>query len=327
MSNAVSPLFSPLLACRPFATSTFARPFARRTFSKKTVQNKKTTADEPLDIATTLITSSICASCRLWMKLPILGPRSVSVNGMEKFTTLIQTKPPNQPLITVSNHTATIDDPMIWSLLPFWIWRRPRQFARWVLGAKELCFKNLLVGYFFGKGQTIPIERGMGLNQEGMDIALEKLKLGSWIQIFPEGKVNQQHSMIRFKWGIAKLIMESETTPWVVPIYQRGMNQVIPLGKPFPPRPGKDLLFSFGDAVDFGPILKQLRRHNLDLVTMRMKLTFIISDMMHAWEWKSREWWQEELARKSGVQEPLPRYLCPVPDYGNVDTPGNAPAS
>ena len=61
---------------------------------------------------------------------------------------------------------------------------------RWTLGAQEICFeeKPSLVQKFFVAGRVIPIVRGDGIYQRGMDIALEKLNANEWVHIFPEGK-------------------------------------------------------------------------------------------------------------------------------------------
>jgi monolysocardiolipin acyltransferase len=50
------------------------------------------------------------------------------------------------------------------------------------------------------------------------------MKQRQWVHVFPEGKVNTDMSrLMRFKWGLGRLILEADPTPMVVPIYHLGM--------------------------------------------------------------------------------------------------------
>jgi monolysocardiolipin acyltransferase len=76
----------------------------------------------------------------------------------------------------------------------------------------------------------------------------------SWVHIFPEGKVHQHpdRTMRYFKWGVARLILESDPCPTVVPIWIEGFDQVMHEAREFPrflPRLGKKIDVVFGDPV------------------------------------------------------------------------------
>jgi len=76
----------------------------------------------------------------------------------------------------------------------------------------------------------------------------------SWVHIFPEGKVHQhpQHTMRYLKWGIARLILESEPCPQVVPIWISGPEEIMHEARPAPrwwPRWGKTVSVTFGEPV------------------------------------------------------------------------------
>ncbi|KAK3633155.1 Lyso-phosphatidylcholine acyltransferase [Elasticomyces elasticus] len=77
----------------------------------------------------------------------------------------------------------------------------------------------------------------------------------SWIHIFPEGMTHQHpdHLMRYFKWGVARLILESEPCPDVIPIWIDGPQEVMSYERTWPrfiPRANKDIEIRFGDLVD-----------------------------------------------------------------------------
>ncbi|KAK0343496.1 Lyso-phosphatidylcholine acyltransferase [Friedmanniomyces endolithicus] len=90
----------------------------------------------------------------------------------------------------------------------------------------------------------------------------------SWIHIFPEGMTHQHPDRIMryFKWGVARLILESEPCPDVLPIWIDGPQQVMNYERTWPrfvPRAGKDVSVRFGEVVDsevvWGPLRERWR--------------------------------------------------------------------
>lgn len=45
----------------------------------------------------------------------------------------------------------------------------------------------------------IPIVRGAGLLQEGVNRTIELLRSGEWVHVFSEGKVNQTKTLLPFR--------------------------------------------------------------------------------------------------------------------------------
>ncbi|KAF2270028.1 hypothetical protein CC78DRAFT_528537 [Lojkania enalia] len=91
----------------------------------------------------------------------------------------------------------------------------------------------------------------------------------SWIHIFPEGMIHQKEdkTMRYFKWGISRLILESEPCPDIVPMWIEGPDQIMHETRAFPrflPRPGKDISITFGQKLDgeraFGDLRKRWKR-------------------------------------------------------------------
>ncbi|KAF2187251.1 hypothetical protein K469DRAFT_570183 [Zopfia rhizophila CBS 207.26] len=98
----------------------------------------------------------------------------------------------------------------------------------------------------------------------------------SWIHIFPEGKVHQKEdrTMRYFKWGVSRLILESDPCPDVVPMWIEGPEQIMHEARAFPrfiPRPFNNVSITFGEKLDveraFGDLRerwKQLRAKEED---------------------------------------------------------------
>ncbi|RHZ72805.1 hypothetical protein CDV55_108604 [Aspergillus turcosus] len=87
----------------------------------------------------------------------------------------------------------------------------------------------------------------------------------SWVHIFPEGKIHQapNKTMRYFKWGVARLILEANECPDVVPIWLEGFDQVMHESRGFPrflPRVGKDISITFGKKVDSEAVFGDMRR-------------------------------------------------------------------
>lgn len=65
-----------------------------------------------------------------------------------------------------------------------------------------------------------------------------------------------------FKWGVSRLILESEPLPDIVPIFIDGNQDVMHESRVFPrfvPRAGKNIRIAFGESVDVERIFGDLR--------------------------------------------------------------------
>ncbi|KAI3931974.1 hypothetical protein MKW98_012384 [Papaver atlanticum] len=187
---------------------------------------------------------------------------STSVQNPETLIRLVRSRPQGVPLITVSNHMSTMDDPLMWGFKGFPT--TDARLQRWVLAAEDICFRNSISSYLFRLGKCIPIKRGGGIYQEHMEEALERLSDGAWLHTFPEGKICQDDTPIRrLKWGTASLIDRAPVTPIVLPIIHRGFEEVLPEKSFFGRRPpvplwNKDIRIIVGEPIQFD--LPQLRQ-------------------------------------------------------------------
>jgi monolysocardiolipin acyltransferase len=57
----------------------------------------------------------------------------------------------------------------------------------------------------FRSGKVIDTVRGVGVYQDAIDLAIQRLDVGDWVHIFPQGYVRQETSkppIGRLKWGM-----------------------------------------------------------------------------------------------------------------------------
>lgn len=78
-----------------------------------------------------------------------------------------------------------------------------------------------------------------------------------------------------FKWGISRLILESEPCPNVVPIWIEGFDEVMHESRQSPrfiPRSGKDIVLYFGHTIDTDKTFGDLRNRWRKLCDAEEKL-------------------------------------------------------
>lgn len=96
----------------------------------------------------------------------------------------------------------------------------------------------------------------------------------SWIHIFPEGRVHQHpdRTLRYFKWGVSRLILESEPVPEIVPIFIDGNQEIMHESRTFPrflPRAGKNVRIVFGESIDGERTFGDLRARWQKLVRLQ----------------------------------------------------------
>ncbi|XP_024015347.1 LOW QUALITY PROTEIN: tafazzin [Eutrema salsugineum] len=215
-------------------------------------------------------------ACHVFMN----GLNRVQVYGLEKLHDALLNRPKKKPLVTVSNHVASVDDPfVIASLLPPKLLLDARNL-RWTLCATDRCFKNPVTSAFFRSVKVLPVSRGEGIYQQGMDMAISKLNSGGWVHIFPEGSRSRDggKTMGSAKRGIGRLILDTDTLPMVVPFVHTGMQDIMPVGANVP-RIGKTVTVIIGDPIGFDDLLgiegseNVSRKHLYDAVSLRIGQT------------------------------------------------------
>lgn len=180
------------------------------------------------------------------------------VYGVEKIRNAVLKRRPDRPLITVCNHHACLDDPILTSVVcpTEALWKS--SLARWVWCADEICFKTPFRTAFFNRVKAIPAARGKGLHQEVIQRSVNLLHRGQWVHIYPEGKVVQESRfhVAPCRWGVGKVIAKTlHLDPLVVPYAHHGMEYVNPLFT-WIPRPFQKVRVLIGDPIGFKDLKK-----------------------------------------------------------------------
>ncbi|SCU94861.1 LAME_0F09648g1_1 [Lachancea meyersii CBS 8951] len=81
----------------------------------------------------------------------------------------------NRGLMTVMNHMSVVDDPFIWGVFPWRIYR-DLDHIRWCLGAHNVCFQSKFLATFFSLGKVLSTQRfGGGPFQGSIDASVRLL--------------------------------------------------------------------------------------------------------------------------------------------------------
>ncbi|GCE97181.1 lyso-phosphatidylcholine acyltransferase [Zygosaccharomyces mellis] len=132
-----------------------------------------------------------CLATIGFSKLILKAFYNVKLNHFDKLERAIDgSKNENRGLITVMNHMSCVDDPFLWAVFPWRIYRDV-DTIRWCLGAHNICFQNTVFGTFFSLGKVLSTERfGAGPFQGSIDAAVRLLSPDDTMDLewFPPGE-------------------------------------------------------------------------------------------------------------------------------------------
>ncbi|CAM9731625.1 unnamed protein product [Ascophyllum nodosum] len=181
--------------------------------------------------------------------------------------------PQGEPLLTVANHTSTLDDPSLFGVMMPWDVVLRHKLMRWTACTQEICFDTPVLAAIFGAGKVLPVERGAGVDQTLLLDFSRRLAAGNWCHVFPEGKTVQTGNLGGrsppasqevgiLKWGVGKMIAHSPHTPRVIPFFHTGMQDMVaedPATKDvLPGQPNyfnNDITLRVGDPIDVSDLI------------------------------------------------------------------------
>ena len=178
------------------------------------------TAKAPLSYRTTNLT--LGTFLRIMFRPRYLGREKIPVDG---------------PLIIAANHLSHIDPAFIMTAT-----KRPVSYM-----SKKEHFDSKVRRMVFKQVGVIPVDREAG-GSEALEGAIEILKNGGAIGIFPEGTRSRDGEMGKGKTGVARLA--AATGAAVVPVAIRQTDDVWPVSKRAP-RPWRKFYYKFGDPLYF----------------------------------------------------------------------------
>lgn len=219
----------------------------------------------------------------------MLGLYRIRVEGLENV-------PKKGAAIIAANHISFLDS----FFIPLVIKRRKMTYL-----AKADYFKSWKTSWFFKACGQISCERvGGSRSQQSLEIALDVLKEGKLLGIYPEGTRSPDANLYRGRTGVARLALQSGAR--VIPVGLVGTDKVMPKSAKLPRLRGKiEVTVRFGKPLDFS----RYAGRETDRFVLRSVTDEIMFEIMQL----SGQRYIDEYASRTAT-EPLPEALRPVDD-------------
>ncbi|MBV7296077.1 1-acyl-sn-glycerol-3-phosphate acyltransferase [Corynebacterium sp. TAE3-ERU12] len=138
-----------------------------------------------------------------WFYLGIirLARRYMQAQGLEITVEGAENYPSNGGAMIVVNHTGYFD--FVYAGIPAYL--NGGRLVRFM--AKTEIFENKIAGPLMRKMKHIPVDRHAGA--DSMKIAIERLRLGQLVGIFPEATISRSFELKDFKTGAARIARDA----------------------------------------------------------------------------------------------------------------------
>ena len=150
--------------------------------------------------------------------------------------------PKKGPAIIAANHLSFLDS----FFIPLVVKKRKVTYL-----AKADYFKSWKTAWFFNMVGQIPTEREGGKKSEqALNAALQVLKEGKLLGIYPEGTRSPDGRLYRGRTGVARLALQAGVP--VIPTGLIGTPEVMPIDRKLPKLTGRlPVRVRFGEPLDF----------------------------------------------------------------------------
>lgn len=147
---------------------------------------------------------------RTWCRMiAVTGGARIRVRGLENL-------PRDQACVVIANHQSYLDIPAIWGYIPL-------QFR---ILAKRILFYIPFMGWFLWRAGHIPVDReNARAALANVKRAVDKLKEGFSIVVFPEGTRSEDGTLQEFKSGGFKIALKAGAP--IVPVTIIGTSRVL----------------------------------------------------------------------------------------------------
>jgi 1-acyl-sn-glycerol-3-phosphate acyltransferase len=178
--------------------------------------------------------------------------------------------PANGPGLVIANHRSPLDPLIVWN--NHHLSEDPRQIrVISFLMAREY-YERPIVHWVSLNLRSIPLERD-GRDMKPIRDALNILKDGGLVAVFPEGQINREHGMLEGNTGVAWLALKAQVPVYPVYVHNapHGRNMIEPFLAPARVR------VSYGDPVDLSAYYgrrksQELLREVADLLMQHLAL-------------------------------------------------------
>lgn len=166
--------------------------------------------------------------------------------------------PRNGGLVVIANHLSIVDPPILWYAMPRHI----------CFMGREDILRMPVLGSLARLARMIPI-RQRSADLTALKQAIEAVKTGEAVSIFPEGEVSPTGQMMDFLPGIM-LILRQTRAP-VLPVAILNTDKIVPHGALLPRPAFSKITIRYGEVMHFEELLDD--KANDDLVLQKMQET------------------------------------------------------
>ncbi|MBM3325681.1 MAG: 1-acyl-sn-glycerol-3-phosphate acyltransferase [Calditrichaeota bacterium] len=152
------------------------------------------------------------------------------------------------PWILMSNHITLLDDLFLGPTIFYPKCLKHYRYIPYHAPEQRNFYKKPLIAWFLRQTKSIPLIRGKGVYQEGVNKIIEAVKSGGILHIYPEGTRTRTGDLGPAKGGIGRIVYESGAP--VIPMYHQGLERILPIGAGIP-RFGREIRVAIGEPLHF----------------------------------------------------------------------------